>query len=62
MELTMTSQAAKIFLEDFTNDELQAVKEIICEACKGDNICWWDSDCRFYCGEFIKGIMTAYMV
>ncbi len=61
MELTMTSQAAKAFFEDFTRDELQAVKEIICEACKGD-ICFWDSDCRFHCGEFIKGIMTAYMI
>lgn len=48
----MTPQAAKTLFEDFSHDELQAIKEACCEICKGD-IGFWDSDCRFSCKAFI---------
>ena len=53
MNITMTPQVAKTLFEDFNHDELQSIKDETCEGCKGDNIRFWDSDCRFYCKGFI---------
>ena len=53
MDIKMMPQAAKTLFEDFNHDELQAIREACCEGCKGE-ICFWDSDCRFYCDEFIN--------
>ena len=36
-------------------DELQAVREAVCEGCKG-NVWFDDSDCRYVCPDFLAAV------
>lgn len=51
MEIVFSKQAWKTFIDDLTHEELEFIKEGICEPCKGD-IWFWDSDCRYDCEGF----------
>jgi hypothetical protein len=42
-------------ISELTPDELTAIWETCCEACKGSNY-FRDSNCRFYCEAFAEAV------
>lgn len=52
-------QAWKAFVDDFTREEIQCLKEACCEACKGD-FYFWDSDCRYTCEGFRDEVQESF--
>ena len=51
-------ETARILLKDFSADDLQALREVCCNGCKGDSY-FIESECRFYCTDFIDATFTA---
>ena len=42
--------------ENFTREEIAAIREQVCEGCKGDGPRWWDAECRYFCDGFYDAL------